>query len=186
MHLLRILEKTPVIPSIKNDNYLEEALASESEIIFIVMSNLLNIEKIVESLKKANKKVFIHVDMIDGLSSSNYGVEYIVEKTKPYGIITTKHNIVAFANKVKLPVIQRFFILDSFSLEKTLIHIEENKPSAVEILPGLMPKILSILSKKIEIPLITGGLIENKEDILNALSAGACAVSTTSKEIWNI
>ena len=170
MTIEELLEASPVIPAIKNDISLEKAIASDSEIVFVIMANLLNIESIVNSLKEAGKKVFIHVDMIEGLSSSNYGVEYIVEKIQPFGI----------------PVIQRFFILDSFSYEKTLLHIQENKPTAVEILPGLMPKILYSLSTKIDRPLITGGLIASKEDIVSALSAGACAVSTTDTELWNI
>lgn len=186
MTIEELLEASPVIPAIKNDISLEKAIASDSEIVFIIMANLLNIERVVNSLKEAGKKVFIHVDMIEGLSSSNYGVEYIVEKIQPFGIITTKHNIVSFATKMKVPVIQRFFILDSFSYEKTLLHIQENKPTAVEILPGLMPKILHSLSTKIDRPLITGGLIASKEDIVSALSAGACAVSTTDTELWNI
>ncbi len=186
MTIEELLETSPVIPAIKNDISLEKAIASDSEIVFVIMANLLNIESIVNSLKEAGKKVFIHVDMIEGLSSSNYGVEYIVEKIQPFGIITTKHNIVSFATKMKVPVIQRFFILDSFSYEKTLLHIQENKPTAVEILPGLMPKILHSLSTKIDRPLITGGLIASKEDIVSALSAGACAVSTTDTELWNI
>ena len=186
MTIEELLEASPVIPAIKNDISLEKAIASDSEIVFVIMANLLKIESIVNSLKEAGKKVFIHVDMIEGLSSSNYGVEYIVEKIQPFGIITTKHNIVSFAVKMKVPVIQRFFILDSFSYEKTLLHIQENKPTAVEILPGLMPKILYSLSTKIDRPLITGGLIASKEDIVSALSAGACAVSTTDTELWNI
>lgn len=186
MKIQELLESSPVIPAIKNETYLEEALHSDSEVVFVIMSNLLNIEKVVNRLKESGKKVFIHVDMIEGLSSSNYGVEYIVERTKPFGIITTKHSIVACANKMKIAVIQRFFILDSFSLEKTILHIQENKPTAVEILPGLMPKIIYILTNKTGKPIITGGLIDSKEDIVSALSAGACAVSTTSKELWNI
>lgn len=186
MKIQELLERSPIIPAIKNETYLQEALNSDSEAIFIIMANLLNVERVVHILKEAGKKVFIHVDMIEGLSSSSYGVEYIVERTKPFGIITTKHSIVAYANKMKIPVIQRFFILDSFSLEKTITHIQENKPTAVEILPGLMPKIIYILTKKTGKPIITGGLIDSKEDIVSALSAGACAISTTSKNLWNI
>lgn len=186
MKLRELLEASPVIPAIKNEQHLEEAIASDSEVIFIIMANLMNIEKIMQRLQAADKKVFVHVDMIEGLSSSNYGVEYIVEKIRPYGLITTKHNIVSFAKKLKLPVIQRFFILDSFSLEKTLSHIEENKPTAVEIMPGLMPKILYHVTSKAKLPVITGGLIDSKEDIVSALSAGVCAVSTTQRKLWNI
>lgn len=63
------------------------------------MGNILNIKDIVEKLKEAKKIVFVHVDMIEGISSSSSGVEYLMKEIKPDGIITTKHNIVSFANK---------------------------------------------------------------------------------------
>lgn len=123
--------------------------------------------------------------MIDGISSSSSGVEYLMKEIKPDGIITTKHNTVSFANKRKIKVIQRFFILDSFSLNNTINNIKENKPDAVEILPGLMPKIIRKIEKTIKIPIITGGLIEDKEDIINALAGGAIGISTTNSKLWD-
>ena len=179
-----LLERNPVIPAIKNDTYLEEAKNSSSEVVFVIMANLINIKDIVSELKKAGKIVFVHVDMIEGLSSSAYGVEYIIENSGLDGMITTKHSVVSIANKNNIPVIQRFFILDSFSFKNTLVHIRENKPSAVEILPGIMPKIISRIEKAVSIPIIAGGLIDEKEDVINALKAGAVGISTTDKKLW--
>ena len=176
MKIKEVLERNPVIPAIKNDMYLEEAKNSSSEIVFVIISNLLNVTDIVAELKKAGKIVFVHVDMIEGLSSSAYGVEYIIK--------TTKHNVVSLANKNEIPVIQRFFILDSFSFKNTIAHIRENKPSAIEILPGIMPKIIKKIKNMLNVPIIAGGLIDEKEDVINALKAGAEGISTTDKSLW--
>lgn len=184
MKIREVLERNPVIPAVKNDTYLEEAKNSSSEIVFVIISNLLNVTDIVAELKKAGKIVFVHVDMIEGLSSSAYGVEYIIKNTGLDGIITTKHNVVSLANKNEIPVIQRFFILDSFSFKNTIAHIRENKPSAVEILPGIMPKVIKKIKKLLNIPIIAGGLIDEKEDVINALKAGAEGISTTDKNLW--
>ena len=137
-----------------------------------------------DKLKKANKKIYIHVDMIDGLNSTNNGIDYIVNTVKPDGILTTKSNVVAHAYKNNINVIQRFFVLDSLSYEKTLLNIKENKVIAVEIMPGLMPKIIKKLSQETHIPIITGGLIKEKEDVINAINAGALSVSTTEVKLW--
>lgn len=185
MDIKEILERNPIIPAVKNENYLQEAMECGSEIVFVIMSNLINIQDIVEKLKSAEKIVFVHVDMIEGLSSSNYGVDYLMTHTKADGIITTKHNIVAFAKKNNIKVIQRFFILDSFSFKNTITHIRENKPDAVEILPGVMPKIIKRTCNLVNIPVITGGLIDEKEDIINALNSGAEGISTTDITLWD-
>lgn len=186
MNIREILERNPVIPALKNDDNLKEAIESSSEIVFLIMANLMNVKDIVTELKKAGKLVFVHVDMIEGLSSSNYGVEYLIKAIEPDGIITTKHNMVNFARKNNIAVIQRYFILDSFSFKNTISHIRENKPDAIEILPGLMPKIIKRICKLVNVPVITGGLIDDKEDIMNALKAGAEGVSTTKMELWSI
>lgn len=186
MNIREILERNPVIPALKNDDNLKEAIESSSEIVFLIMANLMNVKDIVTALKKAGKLVFVHVDMIEGLSSSNYGVEYLIKIIEPDGIITTKHNMVTFARKNNIAVIQRYFILDSFSFKNTISHIRENKPDAIEILPGLMPKIIKRICKLVNVPVITGGLIVDKEDIMNALKAGAEGISTTKMELWSI
>lgn len=185
-NIKEILERNPIIPALKNDTYLEDAIKSSSEIVFVIMANILNLKEIVNKLKMAGKIVYVHVDMVDGLSSSNNGAGYLIKEIKPDGIITTKHNIVSFANKNGIKVIQRFFVLDSFSLNNTIINIKENKPTAIEILPGLMPKIIKKIDKAVKIPIITGGLIEDKEDIINALGSGAMGISTTKKELWDV
>ncbi len=35
-------------------------------------------------------------------------------------------------------------------------------------------------------PIIAGGLIKEKKDIMNSLSAGAIAISTTTHKLWNL
>ena len=44
-----------------------------------------------------------------------------------------------------------------------------------------MPKIIKKINKAVKVPIITGGLIEDKEDIINALGSGAMGISTTKK-----
>lgn len=181
-----IFERNPVIPAIKDKETFKSALISSNEIVFIISSSLTEIENMVNELKAKNKIVFIHIDMIEGLSNSNYVVDYVVSRIKPDGIITTRQNIAIHASKLNVAVIRRFFVLDSYSLEKSISLVREGKYVAVEILPGLMPKIIKRLSKAISYPIITGGLIEDKEDIIHALNSGAVAISTTSIKLWDI
>ncbi|WP_315522611.1 glycerol-3-phosphate responsive antiterminator [Fusobacterium massiliense] len=186
MGIKKLLERNPVIPAVKDSITLEKALYSSNEIVFIIMSNIINIKDYCEKLKLKGKKVYIHIDMIDGLNSTNNGIDYIVNSVKPEGILTTKSNVVAHAYKNNMNVIQRFFILDSLSYEKALQNIKENKIVAAEIMPGLMPKIIKKISSQTNVPIITGGLIKEKEDIINAINAGALSVSTTEVELWDI
>ena len=60
------------------------------------------------------------------------------------------------------------------------------RPDFIEILPGVMPKIIARICRETQIPVIAGGLISDKEDILAALSAGARAISTTNPAVWEM
>ena len=49
-----------------------------------------------------------------------------------------------------------------------------------------MPKIITRMKKELGVPIIAGGLIADKEDVIQALDAGAIAISTTNKDVWNM
>ena len=56
----------------------------------------------------------------------------------------------------------------------------------VEILPAVMPRVIARLRRELKVPLIAGGLLEEKADILAALSAGALCVSASDKRLWDM
>jgi len=47
-----------------------------------------------------------------------------------------------------------------------------------------MPKVIRKISGSTDKPIIAGGLISDKEDVINALAAGAVSVSSTQRAIW--
>jgi len=49
-----------------------------------------------------------------------------------------------------------------------------------------MPKVTKTIVKATNKPVITGGLIQSKEDVINSLQAGAIGISTSKKEIWQL
>ena len=54
----------------------------------------------------------------------------------------------------------------------------------IELVPGLMPKIIRQVHSLHRTPLTAGGLIRDKEDTVSALSAGAVSISTSCEEAW--
>ncbi len=181
----KLLEVNPIIGAIKDEESFERALASDCGVVFLLNGDILTIREKVESLRREGKQVFVHIDMVSGVSSSPVIVDYIKRELKVEGIITTKTNIVKKAIEADLKVIQRFFFIDSMSLQNAMESLRKIKPQAIEIMPGIMPKIVNKLHKAYpDIPIICGGLIDSKEEIIAALSAGAMAVSTTNHKNW--
>lgn len=184
--LEEILIENPVISAIRNEDDLNKAIDSSAQVVFVLHGNIMNIKDICEKLRCANKLVFIHIDMIDGLRGDSVGLEFIKKYAEPYGIITTKTNNIKHAKQLGLSTIQRIFIIDSLSLDTGIKNIKDVIPDAVEVMPGIASKIIDIIQKKVHVPIIAGGLINNKKDVIEALSSGAIAISTSNSDLWSM
>ncbi|OGO79489.1 MAG: antiterminator [Clostridiales bacterium GWB2_37_7] len=184
--LEELLAEVPIISAIRNDMDLKKVINCDIKIVFVLYGSLMEIQDICSKLKNAKKLIFIHVDMIDGLKHDAKGIEFIKKLVNPYGIITTKTACIKCAKSLGLYTILRVFILDSQSLQTGINNIHTVTPHAVEVLPGVASKIINIIKKDIDIPIIAGGLINTKKDVIEAMSAGALAVSTSNEEVWKL
>ncbi len=179
-----ILEDCPVIAAVKDETGLKECLYSESQIIFLLFGDICSVGRYVEIAKSAGKMVFVHMDLINGLGNKEVAVDFIREHTGVDGIISTKPQLVKRAKELGLFGILRIFVIDSMAFGNIEKQCASLVPDAVEILPGLMPKISKKLCSTVNVPIIAGGLISDKEDVMNALTAGAVAISVTNQRVW--
>lgn len=184
MRLVDMVE-SQIIASVQNEKDLQRSLISNANIVFLLTGNLMTIADYIKQLKEAGKYVFIHLDFIDGISNSKNALSYVAEFWKPTGIITTKSHIVKMSNEVGLMTIQRIFLLDRSAIQKGIEMVKSCRPDAVEIMPGIMPKIIDELSSELDYPIIAGGLITQISEVHDALQAGALAVSSGDPEMWN-
>lgn len=182
-----LMEANPVIAAIKDEKGLENCCACEEiRVVFILYGDICTIGAIVERVKAAGKIAMVHMDLIDGLKGKESTVDFIKQFTAADGIISTKTNLIKRAKELGLYTVLRFFILDSMAYENIQKQLGVVRPDALEILPGLMPKIIRRVSKLTRVPVIAGGLIAEKEDVMAALGADAISVSTTNPEIWRL
>ena len=184
------VEANPVIAAVKNDAGLQAAVEMEEiQVIFVLYGDVCTIPEILERIKAAGKKAMVHIDLIAGLSAKEISVEFIARQTRADGIITTKPALVRRAKELGIFAVLRFFVIDSLAL-KNIENLEmqcgTSRPDFIEVLPGVMPKVLGRIAKVCRIPMIAGGLITEKEDVIAALSAGAIAVSSTNQDVWKL
>lgn len=179
------LEENPVIPAVKNEEELEKALETDVGIIFVLFGDLLSLEHLAYKIHQKGKKGIIHLDLVEGLPSKEISLQYIKKRTVFDGIISTKPKLIQAAKNEGLIAVQRVFVLDGLSLKNAKQHFVK-ECDAIEMLPGILFKIISELNKATHKPLIAGGLISDKEDVLEALKAGAISISTSKEEIWHM
>ena len=181
-----LFEISPIITAVKDEPGLEKALKTESPVVFLLFGNICNITGLVDQVKNSGKIAIVHVDLIQGLSSKEVAVDFIHQNTRADGIISTKAPLVRHAMDLGMIGGQRTFLIDSMALETTKKQLLTFQPDFMELMPGVMPKILKTVRGYTEIPLVAGGLISDKKDILAAFDAGVDAVSTTREELWEL
>ena len=172
-----------VIMATVDEETFSKALTSECDLVLMLSSDVLTVGEKIATAHKAGKKVFVHIDMADGIGKDKLGVEYLRAR-RADGIITTKNNLALASKKAGMAVVQRFFIIDSKSIQTAIESVRTVRPDMVELMPGVVYKAIEKFSREVNIPVIAGGLIASLDEVKNALKSGASAVSTTKTELW--
>ena len=179
--LMNCLEQNPVIAAVGDDKW-EEALAAPVQVVFYLSANLLNVAERVRQAHAAGMYVLVHLDLAEGIGRDRVGIRYLAEAGVD-GIISTRAQLIQFAKEQGLLTVQRFFLLDSKGLESISEMIRHTLPHFIELMPGVICKSIRRFGNG-SIPVIAGGLIETKAEVMDALGCGAAAVSTGKKELW--
>ncbi len=176
----------PVIAAVKNEEGVEKCLHTDVKIVFVLFGTICNIKHVVDRVKSTGKIALVHIDLIEGLGTQDIAVDFIKQNTNADGIISTRLNTINRARQLNLYTVYRIFVIDSRAYQSIERQKHQIKADFIEILPGVMPKVIRKIVNLNQQPIIAGGLINHKEDVMEALIAGATSVSTTKSDIWYV
>ncbi|WCN38344.1 glycerol-3-phosphate responsive antiterminator [Aneurinibacillus uraniidurans] len=175
-----------ILPAARDMKDFEKILESPYEYGVFLDTHIARLKSLYKAAHDAKKKMFLHADLVHGLKNDEYATEYICQEFKPVGVISTRANVILKARQKGVLAIQRVFLLDTNALEKSYTLLEKTKPDYIEVLPGAMPHIITEVKQRAGIPIFAGGLIRTREDVERALAAGATAVTTSNRELWDM
>lgn len=179
------VESNPVIAAVKDDRGLKNCLNSNLQVVFVLYGDICTIPEIVSTIKDAGKIAMVHMDLLGGLSAKDISVDYIHQYTRADGIISTRPNLVMRARELRMYNILRLFVIDSMALSEAQ-KLNITQPDFVEILPGIIPDIIREIHNQTRTPILAGGLIRTRQNVIDALNAGAMAISATNEDIWKM
>jgi len=179
--LIRCLEQNPVIAAIGDDKWMD-ALAAPVQVMFYLSANLLTVTERIRQAHEAGRYVLVHLDLAEGIGRDRAGLLYLAQAGAD-GIISTRAQMIQIAKELGLVTVQRFFLLDSKGIESIDEMLKHTSPHLIELMPGVICKSIRRFGNG-SIPVIAGGLIETKAEVLDALGCGATAVSTGRKDLW--
>jgi len=173
-----------ILPASRQMKDLEKAVASSYEYLVLLDVHIAQLKHACGLVHQANKKLFLHMDLIQGLQSDGYATEYLCQEYRPYGILSTKSSVIQKAKQKGVVAVQRIFLIDNSALEKSCKLLESTQPDVIEVLPGGMPSVIRKVKDRTNLPILAGGFISSRTDVELALQAGAEAVTTSNKNLW--
>lgn len=173
----------PVIAAVQSKEALTRALPLVPT-VFLLNTDIFSAKEYVSLAKAEGRNVFLHMDLIDGLAGNTKALDYVRNRISPSGIISTKSSLIKHARERGMFCIQRFFMVDSASYDNAVKSVRHTKPSMVELMPGIIPEIIKRFTRDIDIPVIAGGLVTLKQQVIEALAAGALGISTGCESLW--
>ena len=180
--MLPLLERTPVIPAVKEPETLDRALCHDGAAVFLLCGDILNIGELVDRVHRAGKQAVIHADLIAGMAPKEIAVDYL-RRCGADGIISTRPHLIRRGRELGMLTVLRVFAIDSKAVSNLGKETGIGMPDLIEVLPGTIYK---VMSRELPVPLIAGGLLADKADVTAALSAGALCVSASDPELWDL
>lgn len=173
-----------IVPAARSWKDFEALLDSPFPYLVLLDSHVAQVQSVVDEARRHGKRMLIHADLIDGLKNDESAAEFLCQRVRPDGLISTRAGVITKTKQNGLIAIQRLFLLDTGALEKSIKLVEKTKPDYIEVLPGIMPAMIKEVAERTGIPVLAGGLVRTVQDADQALEAGAVAVTTSRRELW--
>ncbi|WP_206885654.1 glycerol-3-phosphate responsive antiterminator [Alicyclobacillus mali (ex Roth et al. 2021)] len=175
-----------VLPAVRSLKDFEELMQEPHPVVVLLETNLTALPSLMRMANKAGKHLILHADLIQGLKHDEAGTQFLCQMIRPYGIISTHASVIATAKKQGVIAIQRVFLIDSHSLRTSYCVLQQAKPDFLEVLPGVVPQLIAEIREQTGLPVLAGGFVRTKEDVERAVAAGATAVTTSVKALWQM
>ncbi len=89
-----------ILPAANNIKEFEKLMETDFEYVILLNSHIAQLTALMKLARRHQKKVLLHVDLVQGLRSDEYGAEYLCQKVKPAGLISTRTPVIQMAKKI--------------------------------------------------------------------------------------
>ena len=180
----------PILLAISQMKDFEKFLQSPLDTCILMDFHINLLPSMMQAAHAAGKTVYLHADLLRGVSADEFGCEYLCQRLRADGIISTKPKVLEAARRNRVATILRLFLIDTKSLDKGAALIKNLQPDHVELLPGLACDAIANLKQRLQPVASTqpqsflcGGLIKTHAQITRCLEAGACAVTLSDRTL---
>ncbi|HEY8171373.1 MAG TPA: glycerol-3-phosphate responsive antiterminator [Candidatus Limnocylindria bacterium] len=177
------LKVWPCCAAVVSPPVLEQALASEAPIVFILRGDGLELRTAISRIQAAGKLAAVHLDLVDGLSADTHGVAWLA-RSGADAIITSHGRLVPAIRREGCLAIHRILVSRRGHLDSAMKAAASAAPDVLEVLPGIVLPSITQLVPRFGIPMLAGGFIRSADDVRAVMAAGARGVTTSEVDLW--
>lgn len=174
-----------IIPAISDYKSLKLFLQTNNVYAVLLGFELAELADVIQELHAHQRKVLVHIDLIRGIASDEFGANHLIQNLLVDGVISIRPAVIQRTRKRGKIAILRIFLRDTMSMKKSISIINQAQPDYVELLPAVGGTLLESVRKRIGPPVICGGLISDKTQIQDCLNHGAIGVTTSNPSFWH-
>jgi len=179
------LAEFPCGAAVKTVDELDAAVRSRAGAVFLLRGNGLELAPVVRRIHEGGKLAVVHVDLVDGVAADMAGVRWLA-RCGVDAVISSHGQAVRAVRAEGLVAIQRLLCTSGAAIDLALAAVARSQPHIVEVLPGvILPAVADLVVPRLRVPLLAGGFVRSGEDVRRLLDAGAVAVTTSERALWN-
>jgi glycerol uptake operon antiterminator len=175
----------PCGAAVKNGDDLDAALRSSAGAVFLLRGDGLELAPVIRRIHDAGQLAVVHLDLVDGVASDVAGVRWLA-RCGADAVISSHGGAIRAVRAEGLVAIQRLLCVSRDAIELGLTAVARAQPHIVELLPGvILPSVADLVLPHLRVPLLAGGFVRDTGDVRRLLDAGALAVTTSERALWN-
>lgn len=175
-----------VIPSVRSLRELSATQGCSSPAILLSNAHIGNLEALSRKLHDEGKKVLVHTDLLGGFRPDREGIKLLRNMFHVDGIFSQNAQVVSAGHKQGMWAVQRLFLMDSRSLERSVEILKESRPDGVEVLPGVLAARYAESFAGTGRPYVSiaGGMVASREEAEQLFQAGYQAITSSNPQLW--
>jgi glycerol uptake operon antiterminator len=171
--------------AVLSDEQLELALASRTEIVFLLRGNGLALGPEIRRIHAAGKLAAVHLDLVDGVRADARGVAWLA-RLGADALITSHGRLMPVIREEGAIAILRLLLSRRTHLDTAFTAVSRARPDIIEVLPGVILPTLTGLMPTFGVPLLAGGFIRTEADAEDVIKAGAAGITTSAPNLWGM
>ena len=175
-----------IIPAISNTADLVAFLDSYADPwVMVKLGDINTLPNIVRRVHEKRKKIIVHHDSINGLSTDRTSIRYLANIGVD-AVNTTRLHCISTIQNEKMLAVLGLFIIDSSAVASAVRAVNGNTPDCALLMPSSLPgRIIRQIKSETGCPLFGGGLCASSEELNLLLKAGLEGVTTSEKSLWH-